>query len=131
MFRLFFAWGALHAMLAVAIGAFGAHALEETLSAEMLDIYHTGAQYHFLHALGLLAIAFAADKFPGSAAITWSGRFIFAGIVVFSGSLYVLSLSGITWLGAITPIGGVSFIIGWLLAAKGVWSMASSKPIGK
>lgn len=131
MFRTFFAWGALHAMLAVALGAFGAHALEERISMDMLEIYHTGAQYQFLHALGLLAIAFAADRFPGSAAIAWSGRLLFAGIVIFSGSLYVLSLTGVTWLGAITPIGGVSFIVGWLLAAKGVWSGASSSSTGK
>lgn len=121
MFRTFFALGAVNAALAVAFGAFGAHVLEGRLDADMLSAYHTGAEYHFYHALGLLAVALAAAKLPDSRALVWSGRLLFAGIFLFSGSLYVLSMTGISWLGAITPAGGVSFIAGWIMAAAGVW----------
>jgi uncharacterized membrane protein YgdD (TMEM256/DUF423 family) len=122
LFRKWFALGTLNAGLAVALGAFGSHVLEDRLSADMLSVFETGNRYHFIHALGLLAVALAADKAGGTAAMKWAGRLLLAGIVLFSGSLYVLGLSGMTWLGAIAPLGGVSFIAGWLLAAKGVLS---------
>lgn len=112
--------GVISMALAVLLGAFGAHALKTILSPEMLTIYHTGVEYQFYHALGLLAIGTIGLQYP-SKWIRLSGIFLVAGIALFSGSLYVLSLSGIKVLGAITPIGGVSFVIGWILLAVGVW----------
>ena len=100
--------------LAVAIGAFGAHGLKSHLSAEMIQIYKTGVEYHFYHGLGLLLIGVIAISFP-SELLKWSAIFLMVGIILFSGSLYILSITGIKWLGAITPFGGLSFIAGWVL----------------
>lgn len=99
--------------LAVAAGAFGAHALKNILTAERLETWQTAVQYHAWHALGLMLIALIGAQFEMS--ITWPASLILAGVVVFSGSLYALCLSGLGWLGAITPIGGLAFIIGWIL----------------
>ncbi|KAF0239418.1 MAG: hypothetical protein FD181_6 [Prolixibacteraceae bacterium] len=99
---------------AVAIGAFGAHGLKSHFSAEMMQIYKTGVEYHFYHALGLMLIGVVAISFP-SKLLKWSAVFLAAGILLFSGSLYVLSITGIKWLGAVTPAGGISFIVGWVL----------------
>lgn len=99
---------------AVLIGAFGAHGLRSHLSAEMLQIYKTGVEYHIYHALGLLLIGVLAISIP-SELLKWSAIFLAAGIVLFSGSLYFLAITGIKWLGAITPFGGLSFITGWVL----------------
>jgi len=109
--------GAVAAMLAVAIGAFGAHGLETRLTAHELDIYETGVKYHFYHALGILLIAALGDKLPSRKAALWASRLLLIGIVLFSGSLYALAVSGVKELGAITPIGGVAFIAGWLCLA--------------
>lgn len=106
--------------LAVITGAFGAHALKARLAEEMIQIYKTGVEYHFYHALGLLLIGILAIQFP-SALLNWAGILLFAGIVLFSGSLYTMALTGIRWLGAITPLGGLSFIAGWILLFLGVW----------
>ncbi|MGB8855993.1 MAG: DUF423 domain-containing protein, partial [Burkholderiales bacterium] len=106
--KIFLLLGSVGALLAVLLGAFGAHALKSKLNADMLAVFQTGVQYHFYHALGLLAVGLLASHLPESAALRWSGWLMFAGIVIFSGSLYVLSTSGIRWLGAITPIGGVA-----------------------
>ena len=106
--------------LAVAIGAFGAHGLKSQISSEMLQIYKTGVEYHFYHALGLLLIGVLAAFMP-SVFAKWSAILLFTGIVLFSGSLYVLAITGIKWLGAITPFGGLSFIAGWILLFIGVW----------
>ncbi len=106
--------------LAVAIGAFGAHGLKSQISAEMLQSYKTGVEYHFYHALGLLLIGVVAVFIP-SAYVKWSAILLFAGIILFSGSLYVLAITSIKWLGAITPFGGLSFIAGWILLFIGVW----------
>lgn len=122
--RLFLLFGGINAMLAVMLGAFGAHAARARLSAEMMAIYHTGSQYHFYHALGLLAVGLAAWHLPGSALLRWSGWLMLFGIVVFCGSLYVLSLTGMRWMGAITPIGGLAFIAAWLLFALAIWRAA-------
>ncbi len=111
--------GAIFMALAVLLGAFGAHALKKILSPEMLTIYHTGVEYQFYHALGLLAVGTIGLHYP-SKWIRLSGIFLVAGIVLFSGSLYVLSLSGIKVLGAITPIGGVLFVIGWISLTVGI-----------
>jgi uncharacterized membrane protein YgdD (TMEM256/DUF423 family) len=100
--------------LAVAIGAFGAHGLKAHLSEAMLQTWKTGVEYHFYHALGLLLMGVLSVSMPSNI-LNWSAIFLFAGIVLFSGSLYVLAITGIKWLGAITPLGGLSFIVGWVL----------------
>ncbi|MCM3773013.1 MULTISPECIES: DUF423 domain-containing protein [Priestia] len=113
--KLFLIIGAINAMLAVGLGAFGAHGLEGKISAKYLEVWKTGVQYQMFHAMGLFVIAFLLSKFPQSSLLTASGWIMFAGIVLFSGSLYVLSTSGIKVLGAITPLGGVAFIVAWIL----------------
>ncbi|HEV2131197.1 MAG TPA: DUF423 domain-containing protein [Longimicrobiaceae bacterium] len=120
MARLFWVLGCTFALLAVAAGAFAAHALRARLAPDLLAIFETGVRYQMYHALGLLAVAWAVAHWPGSAA-TVAGWLFVAGIVVFSGSLYLLSLSGIRWLGAITPLGGVAFLLGWLFLAWAAW----------
>ena len=97
----------------VAAGAFGAHALRATLTPADLAIFETGVRYHLVHALALVAAAWVATRWPGGAA-TAAGWLFAAGIVVFSGSLYALVLSGQRWLGAVTPVGGVALLAGWL-----------------
>ncbi len=118
--RAFWILGSLFALLAVAAGAFGAHALRERLTPDLLAIYETGARYHMYHALALLAAAWAAERWPGSAA-TAAGWLFVMGILVFSGSLYLLALSGQRWLGAITPIGGLAFMAGWIALGWAGW----------
>ena len=110
--RVFFGLGALSALISVAAGAFGAHALRERLAPDMLAVFETGARYQMYHALGLLAVAWAVGRWPGGAAVTAGWLFV-AGTVLFSGSLYLLTLTGHRWLGAITPLGGLAFIAGW------------------
>lgn len=108
--------GAVNAALAVVMGAFGAHGLKESLTPELLTVYGTGADYHLFHALGLLLVGLIARE-DHRALVAWSGWLLLAGIVVFSGSLYILAVSGERWLGMITPIGGTAFIAGWILLA--------------
>jgi uncharacterized membrane protein YgdD (TMEM256/DUF423 family) len=120
MERMFFGLGSLLALLSVAFGAFGAHALKTRLTPDLLATFEVGVRYQMYHALALLAVAWAWTRWPGSL-VTASGWLFVAGIVVFSGSLYVLSLSGIRWLGAITPLGGLAFLAGWACLAIGVW----------
>jgi len=112
MDRLFFILGSASGLLGVAAGAFGAHGLRDRLTPEMLAVWETAARYQLYHALALLAVAWAVTRWP-SAATTAAGWLFVVGTLVFSGSLYALSLSGIRWLGAITPIGGGAFIAGW------------------
>jgi uncharacterized membrane protein YgdD (TMEM256/DUF423 family) len=119
--RIFLILGSLSALVGVALGAFGAHALRERLSSEMLNVWHTAVEYHFIHALGLLIVGILLLHFPTSGLLRWSGWLMFAGIVLFSGSLYVLALTGTRILGAITPFGGVLFIVAWALLAAAVW----------
>lgn len=121
MTKLFIILGSLNAFLAVALGAFGAHTLKSKLSQEMLTVYETGVQYHLIHALGLILIGIISHWITGSNLINWAGGLLLAGIFIFSGSLYVLSVSGIRALGAITPIGGMAFLIGWILLAVAAW----------
>jgi uncharacterized membrane protein YgdD (TMEM256/DUF423 family) len=118
--KLFVALGALNAFLAVAAGAFGAHGLKARLTPELLAVFETGARYHLFHALGLIAVGLVAQVRP-STLVTASGWALLAGIVLFSGSLYVLASSGVRMLGAVTPFGGVAFLLGWALLAVGVW----------
>ena len=116
-----FIWiGALAAFLGVAMGAFGAHAVREVLPHELMQAYRTGVDYHLWHALGLIGIGlYGRDSC--SALIRASGWLMLAGIALFSGSLYVLSLSGIRWLGLITPFGGTALLAAWALFALAVY----------
>ncbi len=116
MDRVFVALGAISALVAVAAGAFGAHALRDRLAPEMLSVFEVGARYHMYHALALLAAAWAVGRWPGGAAVAAGWLFV-AGTVVFSGSLYLLALTGQRWLGAVTPLGGLAFILGWAALA--------------
>lgn len=113
-----FATGAILAGLGVVLGAFGAHGLKARVSAEMLAVFETGVRYHMYHALALLAVGWAATQRPG-AWVQASGWLFLVGIAIFSGSLYVMTLTGARWLGAITPIGGLAFILGWAALAAG------------
>lgn len=121
MSRIFLSLGALNAFLCVGLGAFGAHWLKKTVAADMLAVYQTGVQYHFYHALGLLAIGLLLLHFPGSKLITWSGWLMLTGILLFSTSLYMLSLTGMRGLGMITPFGGVAFLSAWALLVLGTF----------
>ena len=120
MDRFFATIGALSAFLAVAAGAFGAHALRARLSPDLLAIFETGARYQMYHALALLFVAWASSRWPGDALLL-AGWFFASGTVLFSGSLYALALTGMRWMGAITPLGGVAFLLGWLFLSWGVW----------
>ncbi|MCK6621888.1 MAG: DUF423 domain-containing protein [Calditrichaceae bacterium] len=117
MAKIFLFSGSAAAFLGVALGAFGAHALKSKLAAEMLAIYQTGVHYHLVHALGLILVGILAERTGNSALVSWAGWLLLAGIIIFSGSLYALSISGVRALGAITPIGGLSFLAGWALLA--------------
>lgn len=121
MHRLFLTLGAFSAAMSVAFGAFGAHKLKELVEPRLLEVFETGARYQMYHALALIAVSWVASRAPGSLT-TASGWLFVAGTVLFSGSLYAMTMTGIRALGAITPIGGVCFIAGWVclaLAARG------------
>ena len=111
--RLFVALGAFSAFIAVAAGAFGAHGLKTRLAPDLLAVFEVAVRYQMYHALGLFACAWAVGKWPGALASSAGWLFV-AGTLVFSGSLYVLSLTGVRWLGAITPLGGLAFLAGWV-----------------
>jgi uncharacterized membrane protein YgdD (TMEM256/DUF423 family) len=113
--KLFLILGGINAALVVMLGAFGAHGLKTKLTAEMLAVYQTGVYYHLFHALGLLAVGLVASQIADSVWLKWSGWLMLAGIILFSGSLYVLSVSGLRWLGMVTPFGGVAFIAAWIV----------------
>lgn len=105
---------------AVSLGAFGAHGLKKIISIEMLAVYQTGVQYQFYHALGLLGVAFIAHV-NSTKLVNMAGNLMFTGVMIFSGSLYLLVILNIKWLGAITPIGGVLMVISWVLLAWAVF----------
>jgi uncharacterized membrane protein YgdD (TMEM256/DUF423 family) len=113
MDRFFFAFGAASAFLAVAAGAFGAHGLKARLDTNMLAVFETAVRYQMYHAFALFVVAGAYARWPGSP-VSAAGWCFIAGTAIFSGSLYLLSLTGIRWLGAITPLGGVALLAGWL-----------------
>jgi uncharacterized membrane protein YgdD (TMEM256/DUF423 family) len=115
--KLFLLLGCINAFLTVALGAFGAHGLEGKISERMISIWEKAVTYQMFHTLGLFIVAFLLDKLPGSSLVSLSGWLMLIGIVLFSGSLYVLSTTGITKLGMITPLGGLSFLVAWVLLA--------------
>ena len=118
MDRIFFAIGCLSGFLGVGLGAFGAHALKTRLDTEMLAVFEVGVRYQMYHALAILAVAAAMTRLDGPL-IKSAGWLFSAGIVLFSGSLYLLALTGVTIIGVMTPIGGLAFLAGWALVA---WS---------
>ncbi len=111
-----FGIGAISGAIGVLLGAFGAHGLKSRVDADLLAVFETGVRYHIYHALALLAVGWAATRWPG-AWVSASGWLFLVGIVVFCGSLYVMTLTGARWLGAVTPLGGVAFISGWIALA--------------
>lgn len=117
MFKLFIGIGAILAALGVVLGAFGAHGLRARLEPRMLEVWQTGTEYHIYHALGLILIGIISYWIQDSALIKWAGSLMLIGILLFSGSLYLLALTGSGWLGAMAPVGGLSFIIAWILLA--------------
>ena len=124
MSSLFFVLGALFAFVAVAGGAFGAHSLKAILAPDLLAVFETGIRYQMYHALALLAVGWAAHQYP-QASFHISGWLFVAGILLFSGSLYILALSGVRWMGAITPLGGVLLLAGWAVFAWQAWQQKS------
>lgn len=120
MDRIFAIVGALSGFVAVGAGAFGAHGLKSRLTPDLLAVFETGARYQMVHALALLAVAWAISRWSSRAAVA-SGWCFVAGTVLFSGSLYVLALTGLRGFGAVTPAGGVLFLAGWLLLAVAAW----------
>ena len=123
MERMLWIAGAAMAGLSVAIGAFGAHALRARLEPHRLATFETAVQYHMLHAVALLAVAALMGRVQSQQLLLLSGGLFTAGIFLFSGSLYALAITGITWLGAITPLGGIAFIGGWLCMGIAAWKM--------
>jgi uncharacterized membrane protein YgdD (TMEM256/DUF423 family) len=114
--RLFFASGAILALVSVAAGAFAAHGLKSRLSPEMMATFELAARYQMYHALALIACALAWERWPGTA-VALAGALFVAGILLFSGSLYLLSLTGTRWLGAVTPLGGTAWLVAWAALA--------------
>ena len=114
--RLFVALGAVSGFIAVGAGAFGAHALRARLPPDLLTVFETASRYQMYHALALIAAGWVAARWPGALA-HWAGWLFVAGTIVFSGTLYTLAFTGIRWLGAVTPLGGLCFLAGWLCLA--------------
>lgn len=119
MMKIFMLIGSLNAFLSVALGAFGAHYLKTKIP-DKIDVFQTGVHYHMIHAVALLVIALLSDKLGNNALVNASGWAIFIGIILFSGSLYALSTTGLKVFGPITPLGGLSFLVGWILLALAV-----------
>ena len=117
------ALAAISGLVAVTLGAFGAHGLENTLSERMMEVWQTAVQYQFYHTLALLLVATIMLQVQPSRLLNAAAILFLLGILIFSGSLYILALSGITWLGAITPIGGTLFMIGWILLALSAFKL--------
>ncbi|BBP62112.1 DUF423 domain-containing protein [Pseudomonas sp. St316] len=122
MLRSFLMLAAFFGFTGVALGAFAAHALKNRLSADYLAIFHTGVTYQLVHTLALLGVALLATHIPGRI-VTWAGISFVVGILLFSGSLYLLTLTGVSKLGIITPFGGVAFLIGWLCLGLAAWRL--------
>lgn len=121
--KVFIVIGLCAMALGVILGAFGAHGLKDKIEPNLLAAYQTGVEYHMYHALGLILVGMLAFHFPQAAGLKWGSWLLLLGILLFSGSLYFMAISGIRWLGAITPLGGTAFIVGWLWIA---WSVIRS-----
>jgi uncharacterized membrane protein YgdD (TMEM256/DUF423 family) len=119
--RAFFVIGCVSAAVAVALGAFGAHGLRQRLVPDMLTTFEVGVRYHMYHALALIGVALALGRWPLPALVVAGWLFV-AGTLVFSGTLYLLAVTGQRWLGAVTPLGGLALIAGWVALAWGVWT---------
>ncbi|SDV10265.1 DUF423 domain-containing protein [Pseudomonas mucidolens] len=122
MLRGFLMLAAFFGFTGVALGAFAAHGLKNRLSADYLAIFHTGVTYQLVHALALFGVALLAAHLPGRL-VMWAGVAFAVGILLFSGSLYVLTMTGISKLGIITPLGGLAFLLGWLLLGLAAWRL--------
>ena len=123
--RPFLALGASNAFLAVAMGAFGAHALQGRLAPGLAEVWQTAVEYHLAHALGLVLLSLLCAALPGCVRVRWSGVLMVLGIALFSGSLYLMALTGERWLGAVTPFGGGAFLAAWALLTTAAWCEAS------
>ncbi|MEJ2532811.1 MAG: DUF423 domain-containing protein [Halioglobus sp.] len=123
MAKLFITLASLSGMLAVMFGAFGAHALRARLDDYAMGVFETAVQYHFYHSLALLAVGIVALSQPQTVLLKSSGWLFLIGILVFSGSLYLLGITGVRWLGAVTPLGGLAFIGGWACLAASAWKL--------
>ena len=119
--KVFLIIGALNALLSVALGAFGAHGLEGKIPDKYLETWKTGVTYQMFHSTGLMIIGLLLGKFPESSLLNWAGWLMFIGVILFAGSLYILAVTQIKMLGAITPIGGLAFLAAWLLVIIAVW----------
>ncbi len=126
MARWYIALAAVSGLLAVALGAFGAHALKTRLDETALSVYQTAVQYHFYHSFALLAVGLLCLWQPQSRLLLSSGAAFVVGLLMFCGSLYLLSFTGIRWLGAITPVGGLFFMAGWVLLALAGWQLGGT-----
>jgi uncharacterized membrane protein YgdD (TMEM256/DUF423 family) len=124
--KMFLALGGINLALVVMLGAFGAHGLKRILSPEMLAVYQTAVQYHAWHALGLCLVGTVIGRFP-SKRLTVAGYLLFTGILFFSGSLYLLSITGLSAFGAVTPLGGIAFILGWIFFVVTVLGVSATK----
>lgn len=120
--KIFLTLGTINAFICVLLGALGAHGLKHTLTADMLTIFQTGVQYHFYHALGLILVGLVLFHFPRSRLLKLSGWLMFTGIVLFSGTLYTISLTELRGLSKIAPFGGLSYMSAWLLFAYAAWT---------
>ena len=123
MLRGFLMLAAFFGFTGVALGAFAAHGLKSRLSAEYLAIFHTGVTYQLVHTLALLGVALLATQIPGRL-ITWAGASFVVGILLFSGSLYLLTMTGVSKLGIVTPFGGLAFLVGWVCLGLAAWRLS-------
>jgi uncharacterized membrane protein YgdD (TMEM256/DUF423 family) len=123
MLRGFLMLAAFFGFTGVGLGAFAAHGLKSRLTPEYLAIFHTGVTYQLVHTLALLGVALLATQIPGRL-VTWAGASFAIGILLFSGSLYVLTLTGVSKLGIITPFGGLAFLVGWLCLGRAAWRLS-------
>lgn len=126
MSKIFLALGAVNAFLCVMLGALGSHGLKSILAPDILTTFQIGVQYHFYHAIGLILVGLALDRLPQARALKFSGILMMTGIVLFSGTLYVVSLTGWRGLGMVAPLGGTSYMAGWLLFAWATWKNKSA-----
>lgn len=120
--------GAFVLAIAVMLGAFGAHGLKDLLTVERMATYQTAVQYQFYHGLGIILVGVVLMNFPNSDGVLWSAMLLLTGLFLFSGSLYLLTLFGLRWLGMVTPLGGIAFIAGWIVLAVTLLRLKNNAP---